>query len=83
MTQLHRERSGGWKARKAIPATISTEYARLYGPKFEVKFSRPPTCPEHAAKADFSGWLADVKSQFQRLKDCASGRGSDLNRPDR
>lgn len=68
MTQLRRDpRSGGWKARKAIPETISAEYARLYGPKVEAKFSLPHTINERDARSQFAEWQAEIETRFQRL----------------
>lgn len=78
MTQLRRERSGGWTARKAIPEAISQEYSRLHGPKFAAKFRLPAPVPERETKALFAEWRAEIETRFQRLRDRAEGRLSDL-----
>ena len=53
MAALARSKSGVYTARKAIPKDAQHEYARLYGPRWEVKLTLPASLRPQEAKARY------------------------------
>lgn len=79
MSGLGRDKSSGsWTSRKAIPAAIRSAYATAFGPAWEEKFSRPPTCTEREARAAHALWLADVEGRIHVISETLQGKGVDL-----
>jgi hypothetical protein len=82
VSSLVRSKSGAWKSRKAIPASIRAEYQRLYGgPRaraaaaWEAIFSEPASTPFHRAKALHAAWLALVDQRIAALKGARVSEG--------
>jgi hypothetical protein len=43
MAKLRRDENGNYLARKRLPDDVREEYGRLYGARYEAKFSAPKT----------------------------------------
>src|SRR6516164_9516679 len=80
MVHLKRTPTGGYKARKGIPADVRDNYQRLYGQRREAVFSRPSGMPAAQAKTEFSEWVAREESRIESLRKRARGEGISLTR---
>src|SRR5262249_43462567 len=83
VSRLVRSRSGAWKSRKAIPASIRSEYQRLYGgpqarsgKAWEAIFSAPASTPLHRAKVLHAEWLALVERRITAIKGARVSEGA-------
>jgi hypothetical protein len=66
---LRRSRSGAYAARKAIPKDVQGTYERLYGQRWEAKFSLPALTRPQDAKARFAAWLAEIEGRITAIRD--------------
>jgi hypothetical protein len=78
MAGLTRSKSGGWRARKGIPADVRAEYARLFGPSWSAKWSAPAGLSASEAKVRYAEWLAEVEQRIAALRAGQAGRGVTL-----
>lgn len=70
-------KSGSFKARKAIPANITDEYAALHGRRSEQLFRAPPNCTPQQAKAFVPSGRVRLKPVSRRLRAKKRGEGPD------
>ncbi len=90
VSRLVRSSSGAWKSRKALPASIRSEYQRLYGERsrsrskfaWEAIFSEPASTPFHRAKVLHAEWLALVNRRIEALKGARASEGVELSQRD-
>jgi integrase len=68
MAALARSKSGVYTARKAIPKDVQNEYARLYGPRWEVKLALPASLRPQEAKARYGEWLSEVEGRITAIR---------------
>ena len=68
MAALARSKSGVYTARKAIPKDAQDEYARLYGPRWEVKLTLPASLRPQEAKARYGEWLSEVEGRITAIR---------------
>ena len=77
---LKRSKGGGYAARKAIPADVREQYARIYGIAWEEKIKLPADLSLHEAKARYGEWLAEIEIRIAKLRAAKNGRGVPLTR---
>ena len=53
-------------ARKRLPDDVREEYGRLYGARYDAKFSAPRTTKSHEAQQRYAVWLAEVEGRIAR-----------------
>jgi hypothetical protein len=70
---LKRSPAGAYAARKSIPKDVRDTYERLYGQRWEAKFSLPALTRPQDAKARFAAWLAEIEERITAIRD---GRAS-------
>ena len=80
MAHLHQKPNGSYSARKRLPDDVREEYGRLYGPRFEAKFSAPASVGRHAAAQRFRAWEAEVVQRIETIRKVLRGEGIDLDR---
>lgn len=80
MVRLTLAPSGAYRARKRLPRDVGEEYARLYGPSLEAKFSAPASTKAHLAKQLFGEWLAEVEARIAAIRAQRTGEGIALSR---
>jgi integrase len=78
VARMARTKSGSFKARKAIPADIRNEYARLYGKRREELFRAPPDISPSRAKALRAAWEEEIETRIETLRAQKRGDGHDL-----
>jgi hypothetical protein len=66
---LKRSPSGAYVARKSIPKDVRDTYERLYGQRWEAKFSLPALTRPQDAKARFAAWLAEIEERITAIRD--------------
>jgi integrase len=66
---LKRSPTGAYAARKSIPKDIRDTYERLYGQRWETKFSLPALTRPQEAKARFAAWLAEIEERITAIRD--------------
>jgi integrase len=69
IASLRRSKSGAYAARKAIPKDVQDTYERLYGQRWEAKFSLPALTRPQDAKARFAAWLAEIEARITAIRD--------------
>jgi integrase len=79
-TKLSPNRSGGFFARKRIPADVREEYRRLYGNGWEERFVSEPGRPAAAVKQQWHDWLAEIESRIANIRAARNGDGRTLTR---
>jgi hypothetical protein len=62
MTKLRRDAGSNYLARKRLPDDVREEYGRLYGARYEAKFSAPRTTKSHEAQQRFAHGLLKSKA---------------------
>jgi integrase len=80
MASLTQDSKGNYKARKRLPDDVREEYGRLYGARYEAKFSRPKTIKAHEAKREYGEWLAEVEGRIAAIRAERDGTGRTLTR---
>ena len=78
MVRLTLAPSGAYRARKRLLRDVGEEYARLYGPSLEAKFSAPASTKPHRAKQLFGEWLAEVEGRIAAIRAQRKGEGISL-----
>jgi integrase len=79
LVRMTRVKSGSYSVRKAIPADVREEYERLYGQRWEAKFTIPAGTPPQEAKAQHAAYLALVETRIQAIRDAKDGRARSLS----
>jgi hypothetical protein len=80
MVKLQQDSKGNYRARKRLPDDVREEYWRLYGARYEAKFSAPRTTKAHEAKRRFGEWLAEVEGRIAAIRAERDGTGRPLTR---
>jgi hypothetical protein len=77
-TKLTPTKSGGFTARKRIPADCQDEHERLHGLRWEVRLSIAPGAPVLHARALHREWLSAIESRFANIRAEKKGEGRSL-----
>ena len=80
MVTLALDNKGNYRARKRLPGDVRDDYARLYGPRVEAKFSAPASTKPHVAKQLFNEWSAEVEGRIKAIRAEHKGDGVSLTR---
>src|ERR1035437_8164268 len=80
-TTLTPTKSGGFTARKRIPADVQDAYEPLYGVRWEERLRLPPI-PIHLARAQHRDWLTEIESRVVNLRAVRTGAGRSLTPKD-
>jgi integrase len=78
MVTLTQDDRGNYRARKRLPDDVREEYGRLYGGRYEAKFSAPKTTKGHEAKRLFNDWLVEVEGRIASIRAERDGTGRTL-----
>jgi integrase len=81
-TKLTPTKSGGLLGRKRIPEDVQSEYARLYGMRWEERFVLPPGTPVMPARAKHREWLTEIESRIANIRAQRNGKGQSLSPKD-
>jgi hypothetical protein len=76
-TKLAPTASGGFRARKRIPADAQDAYERLYGVRWEALFHCEPM-PPLLARAKHREWLSEIETRIANIRAEAKGEGRAL-----
>jgi integrase len=76
-TKLTTNKSGGWTARKRIPADVQDDYARLFGVRWEERFTSEAV-PCTLAKAKHREWETTVETRIENIRAEKRGGGRTL-----
>ena len=74
-TKLSPKHSGGFSARKRIPADVQDAYARLYGNRSEAWFKCGPMS-EGLARAQHREWMSEIENRIANIRAERKGGGS-------
>ena len=74
MVKLRRDSRGNYSSRRCIPDDVRAEYARLYGPRCEVKFSAPARVGSAEARRRFREWDAEIIGRFEAIRDASAAK---------
>jgi hypothetical protein len=80
MTKLRVGGGSNYLARKRLPDDVREEYGRLYGARYEAKFSAPKTTKSHEAQKRYAIWLAEVEGRIAAIRAERDGSGRNLTR---
>jgi hypothetical protein len=75
MASLTQDSKGNYKARKRLPDDVREEYGRLYGARFEAKFSAPKGTSKQDATRQYGEWLAEVEGRIANILAQHRGEG--------
>ena len=75
-----KSKSGAYSARKGIPKDVREEYQRLYGQRWEARFSADAAMKPSDAKISLSEWLAEIESRIGSIRSARTGEGQSLTR---
>lgn len=78
MTSLRRSKAGTYTVRKSIPKDVQDEYQRLYGQRWEAKFSVPAGLRPQDAKAKGAEFLSEVEARISAIRAQQHGDGQSL-----
>jgi integrase len=81
-SKLTPNRSGCFFARKRIPEDVQVEYFRLYGVKWEARFSTSSGTPVRLAQAQHREWLSEIETRIANIRAERSGEGQSLTPKD-
>jgi integrase len=81
-TKLTPNKSGCFFARKRIPEDVQAEYFRLYGVKWEARFSASSGTPIRVAQAQHREWLSEIETRIANIRAERSGDGQSLSPKD-
>jgi DNA-binding transcriptional ArsR family regulator len=79
VVKLRKDNRGNYSCRKCIPDNVRAEYARLYGPRSEVKFSAAASLGLAEARRRFREWYAEITSRFEAIRKTQRGEAIDLD----
>src|SRR5271167_5051773 len=74
-TKLTPTKSGGFTARKRIPADVQDDYARLHGVRWEARLSIDPGTPILLARARYREWFSEIESRIANIRAEKKGEG--------
>src|SRR5947207_3346901 len=77
-TTLKPTASGGFVARKRIPADVQEEYHRTYGVAWEERFNTGPGVPINLARAKEREWRTEIENRIQNIRAQRGGLGRAL-----
>jgi integrase len=77
---LRQLKGGGFAARKAIPADVREEYARLHGVAWEEKLNLQGDLSRHEANTRYCEWLAEIETRIAKLRAAKKGEATPLTR---
>ena len=77
VVKLRKDNRGNYSCRKCIPDHVRAEYARLYGPRSEVKFSAAASVGLAEARRRFREWYAEITSRFEAIRKTQRGEAID------
>ena len=80
MVSLRRDSNGNFIARKRLPDDVREKYGRLYGARFEAKFSSLASLGKHHAEQKFHEWKAEVEQRINAIRKAQRGEGINLDR---
>ncbi len=80
MAHLHQKTNGSYSARRRLPEDVREEYGRLYGARFEAKFSAPASVGRQVAGQKFRTWDAEITQRIETIRRVLRGEGIDLDR---
>jgi integrase len=80
MVSLRQDSNGNYSARKRLPDDVRKEYGRLYGARFEAKFSAPAGLGKQIAQQKFHQWATEVEQRIEAIRKAQRGEGIDLDR---
>jgi hypothetical protein len=80
MVSLRRDGNGNFIARKRLPDDVREEYGRLYGARFEAKFSVRANLGKQIAQQKFHQWATEVEQRIEAIRKAQRGEGIDLDR---
>jgi integrase len=80
MVRLLQDSRGNYSARKRLPDDVREEYGRLYGARFEAKFSAAANLGKQHAEQKFHAWKAEVAQRIDAIRKARRGEGVDLDR---
>ena len=80
MVSLRRDSNGNFIARKRLPDDVREEYGRLYGARFEAKFSARAGLGKQVAQQKFHQWATEVEQRIEAIRKAQRGEGLDLSR---
>ena len=76
--KLSPTKSGGFIARKRIPADVQSEYQRLYGVEWEERLNTGAGITLNLARAMHREWLTEIETRIQNLRAERKGVGRAL-----
>jgi integrase len=82
VTKLVPNKSGGFVARKRIPEDVQTEYERLYGVRWEARFTWPPGMPIRLVSAQHREWVTEIETRIANIRAERTGEGQKLSPKD-
>jgi hypothetical protein len=77
--KLRQDSRGNYSSRKCIPDDVRAEYAGLYGPQYEVKFSAPASVGSTEAQRRLCEWAAEITSRFEAIRKTPRGESKDAS----
>jgi hypothetical protein len=80
MVSLRRDSNGSFIARKRLPDDVREEYGRLYGARFEAKFSARAGLGKQVAQQKFHQWATEVEQRIEAIRKAQRREGLDLSR---
>ena len=80
MAQLRQNPNGSYSARKRLPDDVREDYGRLYGPRYEAKFSAPVGTKRQDAERQFHEWKAETDTRIGAIRAQRKGEGVSLTR---
>jgi integrase len=78
-TKLTPTGTGGFMARKRVPADVQDEYAKLYGLHAEERLNTGPMTIFHA-RARHREWSTEIEARFANIRAARKGEGRTLTR---
>jgi integrase len=60
--------SGGWKARKRIPADVQEEYSQRHGQRYEAKLTLKAGTKPGEARKRYGEWLVEVEGHIEAIR---------------
>jgi hypothetical protein len=78
--KLTPKHTGGYSARKRIPADVSAEYSRQFSKSAEERFTTGPDVSHATAKTQIHEWLAEIESRIASIRAARRGGGRALTK---
>jgi integrase len=81
-TKLSPNKTGCFVARKRIPQDVQSDYERLYGVRWEARFTTSPGTPVRLAQAQLREWLTQIETRIANIRAEGTGEGQKLSPKD-